>query len=134
MVMHGHAQAVENCGHTVSSARSHNRAAQTGVFDLGICISNRPFIDVGKALADATGLNSRKVEKRINVSGSSLMVVRTGSSTLKKGAGTNRGSMIGWTSVKFGEGCSTGLQGLAPTRCGCVNISCVDSLGAFSVF
>jgi hypothetical protein len=42
------------------------RAAQTGVFDLDIRISNRPFIDVCKSFAAETGLKSRNVEKRIN--------------------------------------------------------------------
>jgi hypothetical protein len=42
------------------------RAAQTGVFDLDIRISNRPFIDVCKSFAAETGLESRNVEKRIN--------------------------------------------------------------------
>jgi hypothetical protein len=42
------------------------RAAQMGVFDLDIRISNRPVIDVGKSFAAETGLKSRKVEKRIN--------------------------------------------------------------------
>jgi hypothetical protein len=42
------------------------RAAQTGVFDLDIRISNRRFIDVCKSFAAETGLKSRKVEKRIN--------------------------------------------------------------------
>jgi hypothetical protein len=42
------------------------RAAQTGVFNLDIRISNRPFIDVCKSFAAETGLKSRKVEKRIN--------------------------------------------------------------------
>jgi hypothetical protein len=43
-----------------------NRAAQTGVFDLDIRISKRPFIDVCKPFATETGLKSRNVEKRIN--------------------------------------------------------------------
>jgi hypothetical protein len=42
------------------------RAAQTGVFDLDIRISNRLFIDVCTSCAAETGLNSRNVEKRIN--------------------------------------------------------------------
>jgi hypothetical protein len=42
------------------------RAAQTGVFDLDIRISNRPFIDASKSFAAETGLKSRNVEKRIN--------------------------------------------------------------------
>jgi hypothetical protein len=42
------------------------RAAQTGVFDLDIRISNRPFIDVCKSFAAETGLKSRNVEKGIN--------------------------------------------------------------------
>jgi hypothetical protein len=42
------------------------RAAHTGVFDLDIRISNRPFIDVCKSFAAETGLESRNVEKRIN--------------------------------------------------------------------
>jgi hypothetical protein len=42
------------------------RAAQMGVFDLDIRISNWPFIDVGKAFAAETGLKSKNVEKRIN--------------------------------------------------------------------
>jgi hypothetical protein len=42
------------------------RAAQTGVFDLDIQISNRPFIDVCKSFAAETGLKSRNIEKRIN--------------------------------------------------------------------
>jgi hypothetical protein len=44
-----------------------NRAAQIGVFDLDIRISNRPSIDVCKSFAAKTGLKSRNVEKRINV-------------------------------------------------------------------
>jgi hypothetical protein len=48
------------------SAQRLNRAAQTGVFDLDIRISNRPFIDVCKSFAAETGLQSRNVEKRIN--------------------------------------------------------------------
>jgi hypothetical protein len=43
-----------------------NRAAQTGVFDRDIRISNRPFIDVCRSFAFETGLKSRNVEKRIN--------------------------------------------------------------------
>jgi hypothetical protein len=43
-----------------------SRAAQTGVFDLDIRISNWPFIDVCKSFAAETGLESRNVEKRIN--------------------------------------------------------------------
>jgi hypothetical protein len=43
-----------------------NRAAQTGVFDSNILISNRLFIDVCTSCAAETGLNSRNVEKRIN--------------------------------------------------------------------
>jgi hypothetical protein len=46
--------------------RRANRAAQTGVFDLDIRISNRPFIDVCKSIAAETGLKSRNFEKRIN--------------------------------------------------------------------
>jgi hypothetical protein len=42
------------------------RAAQTGVFDLDIRISNPPFIDVCNSVAAETGLKSRNVEKRIN--------------------------------------------------------------------
>jgi hypothetical protein len=42
------------------------RAAQTGVFDWDIRISNRPFDDVCKSLAAESGLKSRNVEKRIN--------------------------------------------------------------------
>jgi hypothetical protein len=42
------------------------RAAQTGVFDLDIRISDRLFIDVCKSFAAETGLKSRNVEKRIN--------------------------------------------------------------------
>jgi hypothetical protein len=45
---------------------SHNRAAQTGVFDLDIRIANRPSIDICKSFAAETGLKSRNVEKRIN--------------------------------------------------------------------
>jgi hypothetical protein len=47
-------------------AQVANRAAQTGVFDLDIRISNRPFIDVCKSFAAETGLKSKNVEKRIN--------------------------------------------------------------------
>jgi hypothetical protein len=43
-----------------------SRAAQTGVFDLDIRISNWPFIDVCQSFAAETGLKSRNVEKRIN--------------------------------------------------------------------
>jgi hypothetical protein len=43
-----------------------NRAAQTGVLDLDIRISNRPFIDICKSFAAQTGLKYRNVEKRIN--------------------------------------------------------------------
>jgi hypothetical protein len=43
-----------------------NRAAQTGIFDLDIRISDRLFIDVCKPFASETGLRSRNVEKRIN--------------------------------------------------------------------
>jgi hypothetical protein len=43
-----------------------NRAAQPGVFDFDIRISNRPFIDVCESFAAETGLKSRNVEKRIN--------------------------------------------------------------------
>jgi hypothetical protein len=43
-----------------------NRAAQTGVFDLDIRISNRPFIDISKSFAAETGFQFRNVEKRIN--------------------------------------------------------------------
>jgi hypothetical protein len=42
------------------------RAAQTGVFDLDIRISNRPFIDVCMSFAAETCLQSRNVEKAIN--------------------------------------------------------------------
>jgi hypothetical protein len=42
------------------------RAAQTGVFDLDIRVSNRPSIDVCTSFAAKTGLKSRNVEKRIN--------------------------------------------------------------------
>jgi hypothetical protein len=42
------------------------RAAQTGVFDLDIRISNRPFIDICKSFAAQTGLKYRNVEKGIN--------------------------------------------------------------------
>jgi hypothetical protein len=45
---------------------AHIRAAQTGVFDLDIRISNRPFIDVCKSFAAETSLKSKNVEKRIN--------------------------------------------------------------------
>jgi hypothetical protein len=50
----------------VTSNVANYRAAQTGVFDLDIRISNRPFIDVCKSFGAETGLKSRKVEKRIN--------------------------------------------------------------------
>jgi hypothetical protein len=46
--------------------RRLNRAAQTGVFDLDIRISNRPFFDACKSFAAETGLKSRNFEKRIN--------------------------------------------------------------------
>jgi hypothetical protein len=49
-----------------SNLHSANRAARTGVVDLDIRISNRPFIDVCKPFAAETGLKSRNVEKRIN--------------------------------------------------------------------
>jgi hypothetical protein len=42
------------------------RAAQTGVLDLDIRISNRPFIHICKSFAAQTGLKYRNVEKRIN--------------------------------------------------------------------
>jgi hypothetical protein len=51
---------------TPTNPKPANRAAQTGVFDLDIRISNRPFIDVCKSFAAETGLQSRNVEKRIN--------------------------------------------------------------------
>jgi hypothetical protein len=44
---------------------SVSRAAQTGVFDLDIRISNRPFIDVYTSCAAETGLTSRNVENGI---------------------------------------------------------------------
>jgi hypothetical protein len=46
--------------HYLSSAKwtGPNTAAQTGVFDLDIRISNRPFIDVCKSFAAETGLKS----------------------------------------------------------------------------
>jgi hypothetical protein len=47
-------------------ATTISRAAQMGVFDLDIRISNRLFIDVCTSCAAETGLNSRNVEKRIN--------------------------------------------------------------------
>jgi hypothetical protein len=42
------------------------RAAQTGVFDLDIRISNGLFIDVCASCVAETGLKSRNVEKKIN--------------------------------------------------------------------
>jgi hypothetical protein len=39
------------------------RAAQTGVFDLEIRISNRPFIDISKSFVAQTGLKYRNAEK-----------------------------------------------------------------------
>jgi hypothetical protein len=42
------------------------RAAQTGVFDVDIRISNRPFIDICKSFAAQPSLKYRNVEKRIN--------------------------------------------------------------------
>jgi hypothetical protein len=58
----------ENGNYHLNSNNMHttNRAAQTGVFDLDIRISNRPFIDVCKSFAAETGLKCRNVEKRIN--------------------------------------------------------------------
>jgi hypothetical protein len=53
-------------GHKLGDKNIPNRAAQTGVFDLNIRISNRPSIDVCKSFAAETGLKSRNVEKRIN--------------------------------------------------------------------
>jgi hypothetical protein len=54
-------------GNDVSgSAPSANRAAQTGVFELDIRISNPLFIDVCTSFAAETGLKCRNVEKRIN--------------------------------------------------------------------
>jgi hypothetical protein len=44
------------------SLQTRIRAAQTGVFDLDIRISHRPFIDVCKSFASETGLKSRNSE------------------------------------------------------------------------
>jgi hypothetical protein len=44
----------------------HIRAAQTGVFELDIRISNPLFIDVCTSFAAETGVKCRNVEKRIN--------------------------------------------------------------------
>jgi hypothetical protein len=49
-----------------SSEPGDNRAAQTGVFELDIRISNPLFIDVCTSFAAETGLKCRNVEKRIN--------------------------------------------------------------------
>jgi hypothetical protein len=49
---------------TASAELSCNRAAQTGVFDLDIRLSNRLFIDVCTSFAAETGLKSRNVEKK----------------------------------------------------------------------
>jgi hypothetical protein len=43
-----------------------SRAAQTGVFDLDIRISNGLFIDEDASCVAETGLKSRNVEKKIN--------------------------------------------------------------------
>jgi hypothetical protein len=52
----------------VTDRKPDIRAAQTGVFDLDILISNRMFIDVCISCVAETGIKSRNVEKRINAS------------------------------------------------------------------
>jgi hypothetical protein len=51
---------------TVNMKIIPNRAAQTGVFDLDIRISNGLFIDVCASCVAETGVKSRNVEKKIN--------------------------------------------------------------------
>jgi hypothetical protein len=49
-----------------NSSTKPSRAAEPGVFDLDIRISNWSFIDACKSFEAETGLKSRNVEKRIN--------------------------------------------------------------------